>query len=250
MERRRFVQFLGLGLAMPITAARSQGRRKVPRVGVLWHAASEEQEREYFTVLMQAFRDLGYVDGSTAEFLHRYPAEQIEKFRQFAQELVDSKVDVIVSVTIRGTMALKQLNNSIPVVFVLAADPVGLHLVESLARPGSTMTGLSLMSEDFSGKRVAILKDAIPTLTRLAFLMDPSDPNSIQPAGARSTAQARGIAFADVPVAGPDAIEPTFARLAAEGFGAALVGGSMFFNERVRRASRAEQQNPHHVFHC
>ncbi|MBM7487931.1 hypothetical protein ACVWWI_006520 [Bradyrhizobium sp. USDA 3686] len=64
--------------------------------------------------------------------------------------------------------------------------------------------------------------------------MDPNDPNSMQPAGARSTAQALEIAFADVPVAGPDAIEPTFARLATEGFGAALVGGSMFFNERAR----------------
>jgi len=234
VERRRFVRFLALGLAMPIAAAQSQGRRKIPRVGVLWHAGSEEQEREYYTVLMQAFHNLGYVDGSTAEFLHRYPAEQTDKFRQFAQELVDSKVDVIVSVTIRGTMALKQLNSSIPVVFVLAADPVGSHLVESLARPGSNMTGLSLMSEDLSGKRVAILKEAIPTLARLAFLMDPGDPNSMQPAGARSTAQALGIAFADVPVARPDAIEPAFARLAAEGFRAALVGGSMFFNERAR----------------
>ncbi|MBM7487929.1 hypothetical protein ACVWWI_006522 [Bradyrhizobium sp. USDA 3686] len=136
VERRRFVQFLGLGRAMPISAARSQGR-KIPRVGVLWHAASEEQEREYFTVLMQAFRDLGYEDGSTAEFLHRYPAERTTMFQQFAKELVDSKVDVIVSVTIRGTTALKELNSSIPVVFVLAADPVGSHLVESLARPGA-----------------------------------------------------------------------------------------------------------------
>jgi putative ABC transport system substrate-binding protein len=234
VERRRFLQFVGLGLAMPIAAAQSQGRRKIPRLGILWHAGSEEQEREYFTVLMQAFRDLGYVDGSTAEFLHRYPAEQPDKFRQFAHELVNGKVDVILSVTIRGTMVLKELNSSIPVVFVLAADPVGSHLVESLARPGSNMTGLSLMSEDLSGKRVAILKEAIPTLSRLAFLMDPSDPNSMQPVGARSTAQRLSIAFADVPVAGPDEIEPTFARLAAEGFGAALVGGSMFFNERAR----------------
>lgn len=234
MKRRTFVRLLGAGLAMPIAAARSQSRRKIPRVGVLWHAASEEQEREYFAVLMQAFRELGYVDGSTAEFVHRYPAEQPAKFQQFAQELVDSKVDAIVSVTIRGTIALKQLNSSIPVVFVLAADPVGSHLVQSLARPGGSMTGLSLMSEDLSGKRVAILKEAIPTLTRLAFLMDPSDPNSMQPAGARSTAQALGIAFADVPVAGPDDIQPAFARVAAEGFGAALVGGSMFFNERAR----------------
>jgi putative ABC transport system substrate-binding protein len=225
---------LGVGLAMPITAVSSQGRSKVPRVGVLWHAASEDQEREYFTVLMRAFRDLGYVDGRTAEFLHRYPAEQNAKFQEFAQELVESKLDVIVSVTIRGTTALAQRNSSIPVVFVLAADPVGSHLIESLARPGGNMTGLSLMSEDLSGKRVALLKEAIPTLTRLAFLKDPSDPNSMQPAAARSTAQALGIAFEDVTVAGADAIEPTFSRLATDGFGAALVGGSMFFNERAR----------------
>lgn len=96
------------------------------------------------------------------------------------------------------------------------------------------MTGLSLMSADLSGKRVALLKEAIPSLSRLAFLADPNDQNSMQPAGARSTAQALGITCADVSVAGPDAIEPAFSRLAGDGFGAALVGGSMFFNERAR----------------
>jgi putative ABC transport system substrate-binding protein len=211
----------------------------MPRIGVLWHAADEAQEREYYDVLMKAFRDLGYVDGKTAEFLHRYPAEQNEKFEQFARELADSKLDVIISVTIRGTLALKRLNSTTPVIFVLAADPVGSRLVQSLSRPGGNMTGLSLMSEDLSGKRVALLKEAKPDLVRLAFVMDPKDPNSTQPAGARKTADALGISFADVPVNEPDAIEPAFGKLAGEGFGAALVGGSMFFNERARLGQAA-----------
>jgi putative ABC transport system substrate-binding protein len=209
-------------------------RGSIPRIGVLWHAADEAQEREYYDVLMKAFRDLGYIDGKTAEFLHRYPAEQNDKFEQFARDLVDSKLDVIISVTIRGTLALKRINPSTPVIFVLAADPLGSRLVQSLGRPGGNMTGLSLMSEDLSGKRVALLKEAKADLTRLAFLMDPKDPNSTQPAGARKTADALGISFSDVPVNEPDAIEPAYAKLAGEGFGAALVGGSMFFNERAR----------------
>ena len=226
---------------MPVilpNSARS-ARKNEPRIGVLWHAADETQEREYFDVLMEAFRHLGYIDGQTAEFLHRYPSENEDKFEQFARELAESNLDVIISVTIRGTLALKRLIPSVPVVFVLAADPVGSGLVQSLARPGGNMTGLSLMSEDLSGKRVALLKEAKPALSRVAFVMDPKDPNSMQPPAARKTAEALGISFADIPVAEPDEIEPAFGKLAQEGFGAALVGGSMFFNERARLGKAA-----------
>ena len=88
----------------------------MPRIGVLWHAGNEDEEREYFDVLARAFEGLGYVDGKTATFLHRYPAEQLERFDVLAKELVEAKPDVLVAVNIRGAAALKRHTQSIPVV--------------------------------------------------------------------------------------------------------------------------------------
>jgi putative tryptophan/tyrosine transport system substrate-binding protein len=233
LRRRQFIHLLGGAAILPV-AARAQkgaGSAKIPKIGVLWHAGSEDEEREYFPVLMQAFRELGHVDGKTAEFLHRYPAEQTERFDALAKELVDAKPDVIVAVTIRGAAALKRHTQTIPVVFVLASDAVGDGLVQSLPRPGGNMTGLSLMLGDISGKRVALLKEAVPGLKRVAFLMDPKDPYQLD--AGRKAADALGLSVANIPAPEPSAIEPAVA-LVASGFDGALAGGSMFFNERAR----------------
>jgi putative ABC transport system substrate-binding protein len=232
MRRRQFIHLLGAAAAWPLAAqvAKSASRDRVARIGVLWHAGSEDEEREYYSVLMQAFRDLGYVEGKNAEFLHRYPAERIERFEQLAKDLVDSKTDLIVAVNIRGAAALKPITRATPVVFVLAADPVAAKLVESLARPGGNMTGLSLMHGDLSGKRVALLKEAVPGLKRVAFVIDPSDPNSHQIGGARTTVEALGLSSGEVRVSGPEAVEEVFAAIAKDGYDGAMIGGSMFFN--------------------
>jgi putative ABC transport system substrate-binding protein len=241
VRRRQFFELLGAAATWPLAAQaqKSAGRRSMARIGVLWHAGSAEEEREYLTVLMQAFKDLGYVEGRNAEFLQRFPAEQPARFKELAGELVDSKPDVIVAVNIRGATALKQLTRSIPVVFVLAADPLGDKLVESLAHPGGNLTGLSLMSADLSAKRVALLKEAVPGLKRLAFVIDPRDPNSFATPGARKAAEALGLSVSEVRVEGPDAIEAAFAFAARDGCDGAMVAGSMFFNERARLGAAA-----------
>jgi putative ABC transport system substrate-binding protein len=131
-----------------------------------WHAGNEDEEREYFDVLAKSFESVRYVDG---------PAERLERFNILARELVDAEPDVIVAVNIRAAAALKRHTQSIPVVVVLVADPVGDKLVESLAHPGGNMTGLSLMLKDMSGKRVSVLKEAVPRLKRLALIAYPAD---------------------------------------------------------------------------
>jgi putative tryptophan/tyrosine transport system substrate-binding protein len=230
---------LGGAAAWPLAAHAQKRGSRVARIGVLWHAGSEAEEHEYFTVLMQAFRDLGYVEGKNAEFLHRYPAEKLDRFEALANDLVDSKADVIVSVNIRGATALKRITRSIPVVFVIVADPVGDKLVESLAHPGGNMTGLSLMAVDLSGKRVALLKEAVPGLQRLAFVCDPTDPNSFRAPGAKKAAEALGVSMTEVGVAGPEAIEAAFKSAARDGCDGAMVAGSMLFNERARVGAAA-----------
>ena len=164
MKRREFLTALGGAVAWPL-AAHAQQPKKIPRVGVLWHAGSAEEEAVYLRVLTKAFSDLGYVEGKTIDLEHRFPAEQPDRFRSLARELVESKVDAIIAVTALGAKEAKQASRTIPIVVVVDADPIGDGLVESLAHPGGNVTGLSLMAVDLSGKRLALLKEAVPNLS-------------------------------------------------------------------------------------
>lgn len=124
--RRQFISALGgAAAAWPLTARAQQSLKKVPVVGVLWHAGSAEEEGVYPNVVLKAFSDLGYVEGQNIKLEHRFPAEQPDRFRTLARELVDIKPDAIVAVTVLGTVELKKLTSTIPIVFVLVADPIG-----------------------------------------------------------------------------------------------------------------------------
>ena len=100
MKRRTFAMLAGGAATWPVSAIAQQ--KKVPRIGILWHAADANEESDYLPVVEKAFADLGYVNGKTVELLHRFPAEQPERFRAMARELADSRVDVIVAITILG----------------------------------------------------------------------------------------------------------------------------------------------------
>jgi putative ABC transport system substrate-binding protein len=170
MRRREFIALLGtVPWTLPV---RAQSGRKIAKIGVLWHAGSAEEEREYLTVLVKAFSDLGYIEGTNVEFLHKYPAEQPDRYPVLARELVESNVDVAIAVTSNGAVALKQITSTIPVVFVIVPDPIGLGVVASLAHPGGNLTGLSLVLTDLSGKFLALLKEAVPNLSSVAMFWD------------------------------------------------------------------------------
>jgi putative tryptophan/tyrosine transport system substrate-binding protein len=126
MRRREIIQAMGLATVWPRQALAQprSATTKVVKVGVLWHASNAEEEREYLAVLIKAFNDLGYVEGKNVEFLHRYPAEQAERYGSLANELVESKVDLLIAVSADGAVALKQLTKTIPIVFVIVPDRV------------------------------------------------------------------------------------------------------------------------------
>jgi putative ABC transport system substrate-binding protein len=168
MKRREFITLIGFAVGWPI-ATNAQQVKKVPRIGLLWHAGSADEEEVYLSVLRKAFSDLGYVEGKNIELEHRFPAEQPDRFRSFAREFVESKVDAIIAVTALGAKEAKQASHTIPIVVVVEPDPIGDGLVESLAHPGGNVTGLSLMAVDLSGKRLALLKEAVPNLSNVAF---------------------------------------------------------------------------------
>ncbi|MBB4373910.1 putative ABC transport system substrate-binding protein [Bradyrhizobium sp. cir1] len=238
MRRREFIALLGTTAMSWTRTVKAQSGRKIARIGVLWHAGSAEEEREYLTVLVKAFSELGYVEGKNVEFLHKFPAEQRDRFPILARELVESNVDVAIAVTIHGAVALKQITSTIPVVFVVVPDPIGLGLVASLAHPGGSMTGLSMMQTDLSGKFLALLKEAVPNLSSVALFRDSLAPPRLIPAYAEA-AKSLGLVFRMVEVPSPDVIEQAFAQAQRDHVGGVVVVGVMMFNERARVGAAA-----------
>jgi putative ABC transport system substrate-binding protein len=234
MKRRDFVVGFSAAATWPF-AARAQQPKKIPRIGVLWHAANADEEDVYLSVLTKAFGDLGYVDGKSIQLEHRFPDEQPDRFRAFAQEFVETKVDAIVAVTALGAKEAKQATNTIPVVFVADPDPVGSGLVESLAHPGGNATGLSLMALDVTGKRLGLFKELVPNLSRVAIMVDPRD--SAAPrfrAAYEKAAKPLGISTQIVEVTTSDGIEQAFSAIAQDGLDGAALAGPMLLNQRVR----------------
>ena len=236
MRRRDFIALAAGAAALSTTGSRAQRRTTIPRVGVLWHAGSAGEEDVYLSVVQKAFSDLGYVDGKSIVLEHRYPAEQAERFRSMAQELVASKLDVIISVAELGARELRKATSTIPIVVVLSPDPVTAGLVASLAQPGGNVTGLSLMAVDISGKRLALLKEAVPTLSRITLMIDPKDPSSGRvTSSSLAAAKDVGVELRVAEASSPAAIDEILAGLEATGSQGLIAGtGPLMFNERAR----------------
>jgi putative tryptophan/tyrosine transport system substrate-binding protein len=170
-------QILGFALSAMLFAlggsANAQQAAGIHRIGILiptsgsFLSARDEAFR-------QRLRQLGYVEGKNIVIEYRYAEGKSERLPDLAAELVGLKVDVIVTVSPSATLAAKKASGTIPIVFAAANDPVGTGLVSSLARPGGNITGLSLMVPDLDGKRLELLKEAFPSVARVAFLWNPS----------------------------------------------------------------------------
>jgi len=158
-------------------AEAQQPAEKVPRIGYL---STSSRTIESKSPAMEAFRqglqELGYVEGKNISIEYRYAEGKSERLPELAAELVRLQVDVIVAPGTPAVQAAKQATTTIPIVFPGVADPVAFGFVASLARPGGNITGLTNYSRELSGKRVELLKEALPRLSRLAVLRDPRQP--------------------------------------------------------------------------
>ena len=174
MRRREFITLVGSTAAMwwPCLA-RAQRQARIPRVGVLWHAANIEEETPVYQNLVKGFSDLGYIDGQNITLEHRFPNEVPEIFDKMAAELVSLNCDVLVGAGAAGPH-LKKATSTIPIVFMFIPDPIGAGLVENIARPGGNVTGLSNFSVQLSAKRLQYLKEIVPTVTRVGLLINPN----------------------------------------------------------------------------
>ena len=173
MRRREFIAVFS-GATAWWSAVRSQ-TTKIPRIGVLW-APTDEGEAVFLPALRQGFSELGYVEGKNYILENRFAAKHYDRFERLATELVEARVDVFVATTLGAAFAAQRATTTIPVVFVAVGDPVGFKFVDSLARPGHNLTGLSNILIDLSGKRMEFFKEAVPGLSEVALLSNPRFP--------------------------------------------------------------------------
>ena len=220
MRRRDFITLLGGAAAtwaLP-ARARAQGRRRVPTVGVLWHAASAEEEGALFSALIEGFRALNYVDGKNIILEHRFPNEMPERFRSMAAELVLLNVDVLISSGNNAASYAKSATTTIPLIAMFISDPVGTKLVDSLARPGGNVTGLSFFTSELIGKRLQLLKEIIPGLSRVAQLVNPlAQISRMYTDLTQAAAVQLGLTVERFEARSRDELEPAFEAMARTG---------------------------------
>jgi putative tryptophan/tyrosine transport system substrate-binding protein len=180
-----------LALCFP---AEAQQSGKIPRVGVLFIGGRNQPHLESFK---QGLKERGYTEGKNILLDYRYAEGNVDRLPSLVAELVQLKVDVIVTTSGNSARAATRVTRTIPIVLTTGADPVKSGLAESLAKPGGNVTGLSVIEEDLSGKRVEILKETFPKMTRMAYLWNPlavSYSEAGAPSGNPSYVQAKKAA--------------------------------------------------------
>jgi putative ABC transport system substrate-binding protein len=177
IDRRAFIGSLTGGLLAAPLAAEAQQAEKVYRIGFLG-AASHSRYAPFVEALRLGLRDLGYVDGKNLAIEYRWAEGKLERLPSLAQELIRLNLDVLFVATTPGSLAAKAATATIPIVFVAVADPVGVGLVPNLARPGGNITGITHIVAELTGKRLELLKEIVPSASRIAVLVNPDDPNA------------------------------------------------------------------------
>jgi putative tryptophan/tyrosine transport system substrate-binding protein len=178
MRRREFITLLGGAAVAWPRAARAQQRRKLFRIGYLG-ISSPSLEPHYVEAFRQKLRELGHVDGEGIAIEYRWAEGQDSRLPKLAGELVRLKPDVIVTTGTPGTLAAIQATKTVPIVMASSADPVASGLVSSLARPSGNVTGFTILGPELEGKRLELLLQTVPGLSRLAILWNPSNPGIV-----------------------------------------------------------------------
>jgi putative ABC transport system substrate-binding protein len=176
--RRQFITVLGGAAAAWPLAVRAQPLGKVARIAYLG-TSSAALERPFVDAFLQTLRELGHLEGKTFAIDYRWAEGQDDRLPDLAVELVRLKPDVIVTTGTPGTLAAKRATDTIPIVFASSGNPINTGLVASLNRPGGNVTGFTISGPETEGKRVQLLKDSVPALSRLAVLWNSSIPAAL-----------------------------------------------------------------------
>jgi putative ABC transport system substrate-binding protein len=243
MDRRMFLGTLAGGLLAVPLVAEAQQAGKVVRIGLLDYGASNPSSAARWAALREQLRALGYVDGQNVVFESRWADGQVARLPGLAAELVAGKVDIMVTATSEAARAAKQATSSIPIVMATSADPVELGFVASLARPGGNVTGVISLNADLVGKRLELLKQMIPRLSRIVVLNDPDNRSStLSVRAAQSAGKSLGIVVQSIDVRGRRDFEAAFVAMKRAHADAVILGvNTPFVADRKRIAELAIQ---------
>src|SRR6266550_3031762 len=210
---KKILWLLAIFLVSAVSIAEAQQQVKVFKIG--WLGMGSPSSVSRYEEFRRALRDLGYVEGKNITFEYRSADNKLDRLPSLAEELVRLKADVIIT---RGTpeaLALKNATNTIPIVFFDVTDPVGAGLVNSLARPGGNITGFSGIEGVLAGKRLELLKETLPKLSRVAVLWNPQDLSSAQQwKASQLSARELGLQLHSMEVSSTDKYDGAFKKAA------------------------------------
>src|SRR5262245_20898970 len=178
MRRREFITLIGGAAAAWPLAARAQQAGKLPTIGFIG-ATTASTQSQWTAAFVNRLRELGWIEGRTVTIEYRWAEGQLDGSAEIVAEIVRRNVDVIVTHSAQPVLAAKQATSVIPIVFAVAADPLGSGLVASLARPGGNVTGLSVQSTDLAGKRIEVLREVLPGVRRLGIIANIGAPAAV-----------------------------------------------------------------------
>ena len=243
MKRREFIALLGGAAAWPL-AARGQ-HAAIPIVGYL-SAGSSDSLTAYPAVFRRSLAEAGYVEGQNVEIEYRWAEDQPDRLLALATELVSRKVTVLYAVSNAAAYAAKAATLTIPIVFLSGGDPVEIGLVASLNRPEGNATGVTLFLNELAAKRLELLREALPSVAVIAFMVNPTNPRAkVNTSELQAAAQAARQNILIVNVSHESEFDAAFATLTQRGAGAILVDGDILFSsQRDRLVQLAER---HHL---
>ena len=238
MDRRVFLGTLAGSLLAAPLAAEAQQAGKVPRIGYL-SVFSSSKPYPPSEAFWQGLHDLGWVEGKNIAIEWRFAEGNARRLPDLAAELVRLRVDLIFAETTPAARAIKQATTTIPIVFSPIADPIGSGLVANLARPGGNITGITFMAPELGGKRLELLKQAVPGMTRVGVLSHPRDPSEATVKSVleqtEAAARALGVQLLRLEAQGPNDFDRVFAAMSRGRVGGLiLIPSAMFIDERRR----------------
>jgi putative tryptophan/tyrosine transport system substrate-binding protein len=244
IRRREFITLLGGAAAWPVAA---RAKRAMPVIGFL-HPTSPDPHAERMLAFRQGLKNTGHVEGENVAIEYRWAENQIDRLPALAADLVRRKV---VAITMIGgatpALAAKAATTTIPIVFLVAEDPVRLGLVASLARPGGNLTGINFFNSELAAKRLALLREMVPAATRVAVLVNPANATTTESTlrDTEPAARAMGLQIQVINASTNREIDAAFAAFVRERPDAIFVGGDAFFT--IRRVQLAQLATLHKV---
>jgi len=241
MKRREFITLLGGAAAAWPFATRAQP--KIPRVGFMGNSTAA-LEANLVGSFRDGLREHGYEEGRNIIIEYRWADGKYERFPALVAELIATKVDVIVTAGTPAALAVKKATTTVPLVMVAVGDPVGTGLVQSLARPGGNLTGLSSIAPDLEGKRLELLREVVPTLSHVAVFFNSLNPfHVVSMQQAHSAAQALGIKLQQHDIRKSEDLDGAFAAIRKERPDALLIlADRVFLHNRQRMMEFTNEQ--------